>query len=177
MPRPALTNIMCGRLRGYMRTIEQKVVSYTMRTFRTCSAALALLVFAAPIAATPVVAQDINGKWSCIWVDLDRGWEFECQMSLKVDKTGQASGQIHWTMTRSPKPKDKSRIGLSGIEFIRGTMKKPGSLSFDGYAEDDPKDVIGLDKYRLQVSRNGRWLYGPTWAHGSWKGQFFAKRP
>lgn len=98
-------------------------------------------------------------------------------MNLTVDSTGQAQGEIRWTMTRSPKPEDYSRIGLTATEYVRGTMQGPDSLHIDGYAKDDPEEVIGLDRYRLQVSRSGRWLYGPTWAHGKWTGRFFATRP
>jgi len=148
-----------------------------MGVLRLRAAAVALSVLAGPYAAIPVAGQEIGGQWPCIWVDLDRGWEFECEMKLTVDSAGKAEGEIRWTMTRSPRPEDKSRIGLSGTEYVRGTFEAPNSLSFDGYAKDDPETVIGLDRYRLRVAHGGRWLYGPTWSHGEWTGRFFAKRP
>ena len=98
-------------------------------------------------------------------------------MNLIVDPAGQALGEIRWTMTRSPKPEDQSRIGLGGTEYVRGTMQGHGTLSLDGYDKDDPAAVIGLDRYRLEISHSGRWLYGPTWTHGDWTGRFFATRP
>ncbi len=139
--------------------------------------ALTMFILIGPLATIPAVAQDLNGQWSCIWADLDRGWEFECNMNLIVDPTGQVQGEIHWTMTRSPNPEDKSRIGLSAKEYIRGTMQGPDSITVEGYAKDDPETVIGLDKYKLQVSHSERWLYGNTRAQGNWTGRFFARRP
>ena len=101
--------------------------------------ALTMFILISPWASIPAVAQDINGQWSCIWTDLDWGWEFECEMNLIVDPSGQVQGEIRWTMTRSPNPEDTSRIGLSAKEYVRGTMQGPGSITVEGYAKHEKK--------------------------------------
>ncbi len=43
-------------------------------------------------------------------------------------------------------------------------------LEMEGYKEDDPNDVISLDKYRLVLTEDNKTLAGATWNHGQWRG-------
>lgn len=115
--------------------------------------------------------------WDCIWLEAGTDNLFECEMFLTVAPDGSLSGSIHWTVTRGPMPYYDGKLGLSAVEYIIGTyVQAAGTMEFRGTSKDDAHEIIGLDVYRLEVSSDGRWLFGPTASNETWKGRFHAHR-
>jgi hypothetical protein len=140
--------------------------------------AAALLLCLLPLAAAlapPARANDVAGDWRCVRTDT-RGTVHQCVMRLSVDSENRIEGRIEWTLLRSPNLDDRAKLGLAGTERIRGRVTGPESLFFEGYAEDDPEGVVALDKYPMQLSPGGEWMFGRTESGGTWTAQFYATR-
>jgi hypothetical protein len=139
---------------------------------------LALAIGFGPAVAQPTSEADrtaLGTRWTGPWED--GPFLFDADLQLKIDRQNQLEGSITWTIRRSPRPSDQAKIGLTGVEHVKGRYS-PGArlLSFDGDRKDDPHSIIGLDKYRLLLSENGNRMGGITWNHGKWDGRFFLSR-
>ena len=128
----------------------------------------------------PVVEEDreeepaVSGRWRGEWRDRD-GFVFALDMELSAEDERRIEGQIEWTLEASPRLLERRKVGERAIEYVRGSFdRESGSLSLEGYRQDDPRNVIGLDVYRLDLS--GDVLSGKTRNHGPWTGRFSAKR-
>jgi hypothetical protein len=118
----------------------------------------------------------VAGPWRGMWKGGD--FLYEAEMTLNVSPAANVEGSIGWTLRASPRPNEASKIGMKGIEYVRGKFYPDvGLLILDGYRKDDPNGILGLDKYRLVVSPTGKILGGITQEHGDWGGQFFLTRP
>jgi hypothetical protein len=117
-----------------------------------------------------------SGEWQCHWINAS-GAFFTGQVTLSAKDDGTLSGQIVWTFQKSPLAEDQAKLGLSGTEFIRGTYDfKTRLVLFEGYRKDDPREVIGLDRYKLVFADNGAALGGLTADYGKWTAFFSAVR-
>lgn len=129
-----------------------------------------------PVMAASEIARSspIDGQWTGFWVSFSsesQGYLYEATMTLRSDAESSVDGQINWTLRISPRAAEQAKIGLSGVEFVRGSYD-PGSrvIRLTGYRKDDPNTVIGLDRYHLVLADNGRVIGGITESHGSWQG-------
>ena len=109
-----------------------------------------------------------NGQWSS-----PSGYIYDARMQLESGSGGTIHGQIHWTLQKSPAAEEQAKLGMTGVELVRGSYD-PASrvLTFDGYDKTDSNSILGLDKYRLLLADNANVLGGITWNHGSWRGVF-----
>jgi hypothetical protein len=153
-----------------------------MTWLRRCTlvlAALTALVGCPGLSSAQAVAdadrQILAGPWIGIW-NSDT-MEYGASVSLSVAADGSIEGKIDWTLRKSGRADYASKIGMKGVEYVRGKFQ-PGSsvVSFDGYRLDDPNKILGTDRYRLILSENRATLGGLTWDHGSWGGRIFLKR-
>jgi hypothetical protein len=150
----------------------------TFRRFWTCMFLLAVtFVFAC---ATSSQAQSVQaqagGEWRGLWT-APPGWSYEAKMSLRIGEAGSVNGEITWTLRRSPRTNDQAKLGLTGVELVRGTYHAVSrALILDGYDKRDPQGILGLDKYRLVVSDNYKAAGGITAHHDKWDAQIFLSR-
>lgn len=137
-----------------------------------------LLVLPAAVWAESVSETDraaLAGPWRGLWSSDTH--DYDASIMLNVTKDGRVEGTINWTLRKSPSPDYQNKIGLTGVEHVRGTFRPSSSLlSVDGYRLDDPNKILGTDKYRLVVSETRATIGGITWDHGSWGGRIFLKR-
>lgn len=115
------------------------------------------------------------GVWLGEWRDAEgNAYGFE----IRINESGsEVSGSIVWILKESRRPDLQAKLGLSGIEHIRGKYdSETRLLEFEGYREDDPHEIIGMDKYKLVMSADGQSLSGQTYDQGSWKGQLSGSR-
>jgi len=135
-------------------------------------------VFAAPrtVATAPAVSDAdraiLGGPWHGTWAG--HNFRYDAAIALNVDATGNVVGTITWTLRASPSADGAKKIGLKGVENVRGTYY-PNSATFvlEGYAKADPNDILALDKYLLVVSPTRQTMGGLTEDHGEWTGQFY----
>jgi len=126
-------------------------------------------------AASPEDQAALTSTWHGTWTA--PGFVYEGELHVTVDQINAVDGYIKWVLRQSPRPADQGKIGLGGTEYVHGTyLSAARLLHVDGYRVDDANGVIGLDKYRLILSDDGKILGGITWDHGSWLGQFVLKR-
>ena len=119
---------------------------------------------------------DLAGPWRGQWT-ASEGWLYEAVMTLRVTMAGAVSGEINWTLRKSARPAEQAKVGMSGVELVRGNyFANSSTLILEGYDKRDPNGVIGLDKYRLVVSGNRRTMGGVTGHHDTWNSQFFLSR-
>lgn len=137
-----------------------------------------LTIGAAGLAVSPcdvAVAQPTSalaGPWNGSW-EADN-FRYEAVMTLNVDAANSVDGQINWTLRVSPRVNEQAKIGMKGVEYVRGKYyPDSATIALEGYRKDDPNVVIGLDKYRLVVAPNGRTMGGITEHHGTWTGRIF----
>jgi hypothetical protein len=116
------------------------------------------------------------GPWHGFWTSPE-GYLYEAVMNLRPGDGGAVEGEINWTLRKSPRPAEQAKLGMTGVEFVRGTYYgATGTLKVDGYRKTDPNTILGLDKYRLVVSDDSRTLGGITWSADRWSGQILLKR-
>ncbi len=126
-----------------------------------------------PVQSTVSPAGIWQGEWSS-----PRGYIYVAEMHLQDPSGGKIEGHINWTLRKSPRAHEQSKLGSTGTEFVKGSYELTSRvLTLDGYRKTDPNGVLGLDKYRLIFAENGKVLGGITWNHGSWSGQIFLTRP
>ena len=116
------------------------------------------------------------GPWLGRWI-APEGWIYEANMSLQLADSGSVTGEINWTLRKSPRANEAGKIGLTGKEKVHGTYyASTATLILEGYEKDDPSGILGLDKYRLVISEDHRVLGGISWHHGPWTGQLILSR-
>jgi uncharacterized caspase-like protein len=117
----------------------------------------------------------VVGEWVGEWRD-SGGNLFICEVRITESSTG-LSGSIIWNLKRSPRPDLQSKIGLSAVEYVRGTYEpSTRAVDVEGYRKDDPNIIIDLDRYKLLLSADGQTLSGQTYTQGTWEGRFLATR-
>ena len=126
------------------------------------AAVAAFALCASAAGAQTVSAADreaLAGAWVGRWDSETH--EYGATMSLTIGADGSVEGKIDWTLRSSNRPDYKSKVGLKGVEYVRGTFLSSASvLSIDGYRLDDPNKILGIDKYRLILSENRRTMAG-----------------
>ena len=129
-----------------------------------------------PVMAASQIAGSsaVDGQWTGFWVSYSsasEGFLYEAAITLASGANNSIEGQINWTLRRSPRASEQAKVGLSAVEFVRGSYD-PGSrvLRLTGYKKDDPNTVIGLDRYHLLLADTGRVIGGITESQGSWQG-------
>jgi hypothetical protein len=136
-------------------------------------------IFPAAVAAQTVSAAEqaeLAGPWPGRWT-APEGWIYEAVISLQVSGSGATSGEINWTLRKSPRPAEQGKVGMTGVELVRGNYHaNAGAFILEGYEKKDPNGILGLDKYRLVVSDNRRIIGGITRHHSAWTGQFFLSK-
>jgi len=142
-------------------------------------AVLAAMFLAA--VASPAFAQASDnpaGHWRGVWTN-ETGFIFDADMTLEKGSDGSLRGKIVWVLKKVGTNASEAyakKAGLSGTEYVKGELKGPGFLVFNGYDKDDPNQILGLDKYRLALSEDGKVMGGITWNNGPWTGQYLVKR-
>ena len=144
-----------------------------------CSANFNLISSGRPVGAT---SRDIPADqkaalekpWSGVWRSRD-GYVYDGDMLLRVNPDGSVEGRIRWTLVEPPPGRDDldERIGEEGVEYVWGLYDpKARLLTMEGYRRDDPKQAIGMDRYRLGLSPAGDKIGGVTWTRGAWAATF-----
>ena len=135
-----------------------------------------LLAAVVVVPASAAAPKDLTGNWHGFW-SAPEGWLYEADMVLTVDAQNNVTGAIHWTLRKSPRPGEQGKIGLSGVENVKGIfLPECGMVRMEGMSLDDPNRVLGLDKYRLILSDDLQVLGGITAHHKLWTAQFLLKR-
>jgi hypothetical protein len=118
----------------------------------------------------------VRGTWSGQWSN-PAGVIYFAEVHLEAAGNGPVEGQIDWTLMKSARAQDQSKLGLTGVEFVKGKYDQASRvLTIDGYSKTDPNSILGLDKYRLIMAENGAALGGTTWNYGPWSGLFGLQR-
>jgi hypothetical protein len=125
----------------------------------------------------PDAARDreiLNGRWQGTWLsvsDKSSGFVYLADLQLTIAADSSASGQITWTLKKSPHPEEQGKLGLTGVEHVRGHFDpRARLLDIEGVRLDDPQRILGLDRYRLVLAENDRVLGGITASQGTWQG-------
>lgn len=120
---------------------------------------------------------DPTGKWNGQW-STDSGTMLDFELSLTESGNSGLEGQIKWTLRRTARPDKKNKVGLSAIEYVRGTFDPTtGALKMNGYGKDDPNNVLVMvDAYKLNISQDGRTLNGLARNGGKWNGHLNLSR-
>jgi hypothetical protein len=146
---------------------------------RLILAFLFALLFAIPATAQgekPLTTTDLSGTWQGQWTS-PAGFLYAAMLTLKVTPDGLASGDFTWILKRSPRPEDQSKLSMFGTEYVSGrTNTTARTVTLMGTRKDDPKNVIGLDRYRMVVSDDGAVMGGITENHGDWQGQIILSK-
>jgi hypothetical protein len=127
---------------------------------------------------SPAASIGPAGEWHVAWTEpTGSGSLYEANMSLVVDRSNMVQGEIFWTLRDAQRADMRAVVGRAAVEYVRGSYDPmSGVLVFEGYAKDDPSNVIGLDGYRLLLSENGNALAGVTRTGGTWQGVLYAYR-
>jgi len=113
-----------------------------------------------------------EGAWRGPWTS-PSGYLYLADMHLTVAADSTIEGYINWTLKKSPNYSEISKLGQSGVEYIRGKYDPQSRvLTFAGYKKDDPNTILGLDKYKLIYAENNKVIGGITWNHGAWTATF-----
>lgn len=139
---------------------------------------LGLLIAGPAVAQTekPLTTADISGTWQDEWTSA-RGFLYSAVLNLRVSPDGLATGSFTWTLKRSPRPEEQAKLGLGATEHVSGrTNTTARTVTLAGTRKDDPHTIIGLDRYKMVVSDDGRVMGGITWNHSDWLGQIILRR-
>jgi hypothetical protein len=145
---------------------------------KTLAAGFLLLALITPAAALRAAAtpQDLTATWHGYWL-APEGWVYEADLALTVDADNNVTGSIHWTLRKSPRADEQDKLGMTGIEHVRGRLlPDAGVVRMEGVALDDPNHILGMDQYRLILSDDAKILGGITGHHGDWTAQILLKR-
>jgi len=146
-----------------------------VRIVLTIFAAL-LLAFSGPAQSEPLTTMDLSGTWQGQWTS-PAGFLYTTTLTLKVTPDGLATGNFVWMLKRSPRPDEQSKLGMTGTEYVSGrTNTTARTVTLAGNRKDDPSNVIGLDRYKMVVSDDGRVMGGITDNHGDWQGQIILSK-
>ena len=89
---------------------------------RALLALLVGLLLAGPATAQsekPLAAADLSGVWQGQWIS-SRGFLYTTILTLRVGTDGLATGSFAWTLRRSPRPEEQSKLGMSATEYVSG---------------------------------------------------------
>lgn len=140
---------------------------------------VAASIFLIPRLTRPQIVTSPNpvGNWQGDWTS-PLGTTYTAKVNLEsAGSENNLQGQINWTLKGTNSGPMQAKIGKTGIEYIRGTYDPTkGTLSLEGYREDDPNDIITLDKYELTLGNHGSTLQGSTSNHGGWRGRISLSR-
>ncbi len=140
-----------------------------MRRMLTLLALLASLLGA----ATP---KDVTARWVGTWT-APEGWVYQADAVLEAGADNKVTGAIQWTLVKSPRPAEQGKLGLTGLEFVRGTfLPEAGMVRLEGWSLSDPNQILGMDRYRLILSDDGAVLGGITYHNGPWTGQILLRK-
>ena len=130
-----------------------------------------------PTPAPTVRTYDPTGKWTGQW-STESGTLFDFDLTLTPSGGNSVSGEVKWTMRKTVRPDKAGKVGLSAIEYVRGSYDpSSGSVNLAGYAKDDPQNVLVMvDTYRLKISRDDRTLTGAARNGGKWNGRVDLRR-
>ena len=146
---------------------------------RAILALLVGLLLAGPAAAQaekPLTPADLSGTWRGEWISA-RGFLYATILNLRVSPDGLATGNFAWTLKTSPRAEEQVKLGMGATEYVSGrTNTTARTVTLAGTRKDDPNEVIGLDRYKMVVSDDGRVMGGITWNHGDWLGQIILRR-
>jgi len=114
------------------------------------------------------------GKYKGTWTEA--GSTYKYSFEIDVSFSEKIDSFFLWTLEATPRSNERSKIGLQGKEFVHGTFNpSTRRLHLNGFKKEDPHVILGLDKYELTVSKDGKTISGKTYSHGSWKGILNAK--
>lgn len=100
---------------------------------------------------------------------------YRVEVHLNIKDQNRVDGHLAWTLSKVANTRDRKKLGRQAKEIVRGIYDpKTRSLNFEGRSKNDPHGLIGLDKYELTLSKDGRRLTGRTWNHGRWNGRLEA---
>ena len=68
----------------------------------------------------------IAAVWQGTWTA--DNFIYEAQLHLIPGAMNTVDGYIRWTLRRSPRANEQSRLGLKGIEYVRGTYLPRGRV-------------------------------------------------
>lgn len=117
--------------------------------------------------------------WTGTWTS-ESGYVYDAVFKARVDPGGAVEGRLDWTLKKAPESRTDyaDKIGATGTEFVWGTFDAAGrNLDMEGYRRDDPRTVLGLDRYRLTLTEDLSEIKGATWNHGTWKAAFRLTAP
>ncbi len=125
----------------------------------------------------PSVPTELTGRWQGQWSS-PFGTIFSASVNLEaIGLSNGVQGHINWTMKSTPQESKQSKVGLTAVEFVKGSYSpETRMLTMEGYRKDDPNNIITLDKYRLVLAEDNRSLGGATWNHGRWRGRLSLSR-
>ncbi|MDP3158806.1 MAG: hypothetical protein Q8N31_02220 [Reyranella sp.] len=142
-------------------------------------ALIALVPALSPVTAQTerrLTARDLSGMWQGQWVSA-AGYLYTTTLTLAALPDGSVEGHFAWVLKRSPRADEQAKLGMGATEFTTGRADFAArTVSLNGTNKDDPNNVIGLDRYRLTVSDDGRVIGGITWNNGNWQGQILLSR-
>ncbi len=126
---------------------------------------------ATPPRETRAPVANPTGRWKGDW-STKSGTLLDIEIDLFEMQENRLDGQIKWTLRKTVRPDKMDKVGLSAIEYVRGTYDPAsGGVRMSGYRKDDPNDVlVMLDEYRLSVSADGKKLTGEARNGGRWNG-------
>jgi len=118
----------------------------------------------------PTIHLNPDGRWKGEWTS-PNGNLYVADVNINDEKANNFTGQIVYTLKQTG-THGKDKIGATAIEHIEGTFNPTSRLlQAKGVREDDPKNIIVLDKYQLTLSEDNQTLSG-----SSQSGQFNLKR-
>jgi len=123
-----------------------------------------------PAEAKAALAQVWSGTWSS-----PAGFVYDANLEVQLHQTGAVEGRIEWTLKKAPADRKDyaGKEGQTGLEYVWGVYDpKTRNLDMEGYRRYDPKNILGLDRYRLNLAENLQEIRGATWNHGTWKAAF-----
>jgi hypothetical protein len=117
----------------------------------------------------------LAGPWKGLWMSDTH--EYEASLTMQVAASGRVEGAITWTPRKSNRPDYQSKIGMAGVEHVRGQFNPDTNLvTLTGYRLDDPNKILGVDKYRLVVGDNRKTMGGLTSDNNTWAGRVFLRK-
>jgi hypothetical protein len=108
----------------------------------------------------PVKSIDLIGRWS------GDGWAYTLKGRLNRDQA-LFEGQFEWTFQEFPSNYEhpqwaKKRLGLTGIEFVRGALTED-KISVSGYRADDPHKLgLLLGDYSIEIDEKAQSFKGTS---------------